>query len=302
MRSRGLWAAAVLIPGFLASVSGQAPLQFDAATIKPDQRGPGDRGLKGGPGTKSPGRVTWNKVWLASLVAEAFQVDLIHVSGPDWISRNGAQLYAFSAIMPPTTSKHAFELMLQAFLIEQFRMRLHHEPRMFPAYELVVASGGTKLKASADPDAPDIPVYKLLGRDADGFPIMPPGHGAVGSLNRGGHYAKFQNFTMSEFAEYYAGDWVTPQGDPTHYVLDKTGLQGMYDFTLKFDDGGGATAVVGTGVQAATGARDASEPGSGLPNIFKAVEQQLGLKLVKIKDIPRDTIVIDHAERTPAGN
>jgi uncharacterized protein (TIGR03435 family) len=35
---------------------------------------------------------------------------------------------------------------------------------------------------------------------------------------------------------------------------------------------------------------------------FRALEQQLGLNLVKAKDIPLDTIVIDRAERTPAGN
>jgi len=55
-------------------------------------------------------------------------------------------------------------------------------------------------------------------------------------------------------------------------------------------------------VQAALRAQDALGPGSGLPNIFKALEQQLGLKLVKAKDIPLDTIVVDQAERIPAGN
>lgn len=59
--------------------------------------------------------------------------------------------------------------------------------------------------------------------------------------------------------------------------------------------------MVGPAVQAAMGPPQESDP-SGLPNIFKAVEQQLGLKLVKMKDIPLDTIVIDRVERIPAGN
>jgi uncharacterized protein (TIGR03435 family) len=84
-------------------------------------------------------------------------------------------------------------------------------------------------------------------------------------------------------------------------VTDKTGLPGKYDFTLKFDDDENSL-IVSPQVQAAMGARDGSEPGSGLPNIFKALEQQLGLKLVRAKDIPLDKIVIDHAERIPAGN
>jgi len=39
-----------------------------------------------------------------------------------------------------------------------------------------------------------------------------------------------------------------------------------------------------------------------LPNIFKAVEQQLGLRLVKINGIPLDAIVVDHIEKVPIEN
>jgi uncharacterized protein (TIGR03435 family) len=63
---------------------------------------------------------------------------------------DGAQLYVFTAVMPPETSKHDFELMLQSFLIEQFKMKLYHHLKMFPSYDLVVARGAAKVKASAD--------------------------------------------------------------------------------------------------------------------------------------------------------
>jgi uncharacterized protein (TIGR03435 family) len=46
----------------------------------------------------------------------------------------------------------------------------------------------------------------------------------------------------------------------------------------------------------------AQDPGSGLPNIFNALEKQLGLKLVKVKDVPVDMLVIDHAEKVPLGD
>jgi len=42
------------------------------------------------------------------------------------------------------------------------------------------------------------------------------------------------------------------------------------------------------------------DAGSGLPNIFNALEKQLGLKLVKVKDVPVDVLVIDHVEKAPA--
>lgn len=285
--------------GALMPGNGQELIEFDAATIKLDQPGPGQRGMRGGPGTDDPGRVTWQKTWLQNLVATAFHLDRRNVSGPAWIGVNGGQLYAFAATMPDGTSRHDFELMLQKFLIEQFRMKLHHELRPFPTYELVVAAGGTKIKPT-DPNAPVGPV-RLLGQmplDSDGFAILPPGHAVVGVFNSGLHVT-FQQYTMSELAEYLTGE-ATPQGDATHYVFDKTGLTGGFDFKLKFDQGGDAIRV-GPGVEGSAGARGELEP-SGLTNIFKALEQQLGLKLVKGKDIQLDTIVIDHAERTPAGN
>jgi uncharacterized protein (TIGR03435 family) len=42
--------------------------------------------------------------------------------------------------------------------------------------------------------------------------------------------------------------------------------------------------------------------GSGLPNIFTALERQLGLRLIKTKDIPLDAIVVDRVDKVPAGN
>ena len=288
----------VLVLGYLTPASGQRIIQFNAATIKLDQRGPGARGMKGGPGTDSPGRVSWQKVWLRDLVAMAFHVDPSNVSGPDWTSSNGAQLYRFTATMPADTSRQDFELMLQRFLVEQFKLTLHHEPRMFPSYELVVAPGGPRLKTSADPNAPDLPgSTATIG--SDGFPVLPPGHGYVAAMIHGFH-GRFQNFTMAEFAQYLI-NYVTPEDELTHYVTDKTGLTGMYDFTLKFD-ADQRSVRLSPQVQAALGPQDDSEPGSGLPNVFKAVEQQLGLKLMRAKDIPLDTIVIAHAERIPTGN
>jgi uncharacterized protein (TIGR03435 family) len=301
MKSWVLLAGAFLIVGSRVPVGAQVPTQFDAATIKLDQMGPGNRGMKGGPGTNDPGRVTWQKVWLLTLVATAFHVDPRNISGPAWISPPGAQLYTFTATMPNDTSRHDFESMLQNFLIQQFRMKLHHELKAFPAYELVVAPDGAKLKASADPNDPDAPdiLFSQPKIGSDGFAVLPPGHGALGIVN-GGFHGTFQQYTMSEFADYLINK-VTRDGDPTHYVVDKTGLTGRYDFKLKFDERADAM-VVGPDVQAVLAARDGLEPGSGLPNIFKALEQQLGLRLIKAKDIPVDTIVIDQAERIPVGN
>jgi len=47
---------------------------------------------------------------------------------------------------------------------------------------------------------------------------------------------------------------------------------------------------------------DASDPGSGVPDIFKAIQQQLGLRLVKDTSVSLDVIVVDSIDKTPVAN
>jgi uncharacterized protein (TIGR03435 family) len=49
-------------------------------------------------------------------------------------------------------------------------------------------------------------------------------------------------------------------------------------------------------------ATTADTVGSGLPNIFVALERQSGLRLLKTKDDPLDVIVVNHGERVPTRN
>jgi uncharacterized protein (TIGR03435 family) len=70
-------------------------------------------------------------------------------------------------------------------------------------------------------------------------------------------------------------------------VVDRTGLSGVFDFTLEF------APELGPGSQPSTTA-SASDP-STLPAIFTALQEQLGLKLETQKG-PVDVIVIDHVQ------
>ncbi len=81
-------------------------------------------------------------------------------------------------------------------------------------------------------------------------------------------------------------------------MQDKTGLKGSYDFTLKWwygapSSGSAADASGGQPVP------PAADPAGG-PDLFGAVQLQLGLKLESGKG-PVEVIVIDHVER-PSGN
>ena len=72
-------------------------------------------------------------------------------------------------------------------------------------------------------------------------------------------------------------------------IIDKTGLTGLYDFTLEFDP------------RAATGGNPVDGQDAPAPDIFIAIQQQLGLKLVEAKS-PFDVIVVDQAEKVPSEN
>jgi uncharacterized protein (TIGR03435 family) len=71
-------------------------------------------------------------------------------------------------------------------------------------------------------------------------------------------------------------------------VIDKTGISGRYDVTLKWTPDAG-TAFINSGTEGT-----APPPDSG-PSIFTAIQEQLGLKLESTKG-PVQVLVIDHVE------
>ena len=98
-------------------------------------------------------------------------------------------------------------------------------------------------------------------------------------------------------------------GPYTSYpVVDATGLDGAWDFTLSFSPitpqqlsgllagARGAAPPVGAG-----GPVTASDPIGGGASLFDAVEKQLGLKL-EVRKRTYPVFVIDHIEEKPTDN
>lgn len=80
-------------------------------------------------------------------------------------------------------------------------------------------------------------------------------------------------------------------------VLDKTGLTGIYDFTLQWTpDESRAPMFKGTEGGQQGAADNMPSPEASGPSIFAALEEQLGLELEKQKGSV-DILVIDHAEK-----
>jgi uncharacterized protein (TIGR03435 family) len=209
--------------------------------------------------------------------------------------------------MPPDTTKEQFQLMLQNLLVERFHLAVRRETRDFPGYDLVVAPGGPKMKLWT-PDAPveDAPVG-AGPRDAQGFPRLPQGQpGVRTAMSSAGSYMlrSTHRQSMADFAQR-VGPFISLSNGlaataPKPRVADKTGLIGIYEFKVEFE----ASSRISSGsplapppvARGADAAGDLGDPGAGGPTVFGALEEQLGVRLVKTKGVPVDVIVIDHAE------
>jgi len=168
--------------------------------------------------------------------------------------------------------------MMLALLKDRFKFSYHTEERELPAYTLVAAK--PKMK-KADPSA------RTWCKNASQVPGAPPPPPRSQSLI-------CQNITMSQFADLLRGR--TPELQQP--ILDSTGIEGGWDFTLTFNP------VIN--LQPAVRPPDAG-PGNPAPaaseptvaySIYEALEKQLGLKLEKQKR-PTPVIVVDHVEQTP---
>jgi uncharacterized protein (TIGR03435 family) len=239
-----------------------------------------------------------------SLLMRAWDVEIDRIIGPAWIMENmGPNLYQIDATMPAGTTKAQFQLMMQSLLAERFHLEAHRETRSFPGYELVVTRDGPKLKESPS-DAPE--------RRADGSAILPPGPQMLTTVGRGMVRVQAQEKPIGDLVKGMGrliaqslGEDMNDFASRKPRVIDRTGLTGKYDFTIEFSCEGcnGMSANMAMSNGSAGGSQGSTDgAGSTLPNIFSALEKQLGLKLVKTKDIRLDVIVVDRVEKVPTGN
>lgn len=156
--------------------------------------------------------------------------------------------------------------MILALLQDRFHLRAHIEVKTLPVYDLVLAKGGSKLKENSGfpTPAPETPV-----------PGNPPANMKPGSMWMSNSQMTAVGVPISNLSQSLAFR-------VQRNVIDKTGLTGKYDFTLKWRP----TELEG---KANANADDNS------PDLFTALQEQLGLKLEPSKG-PVDTLVIDHVE------
>jgi uncharacterized protein (TIGR03435 family) len=232
------------------ALAAQTP-SFEVASIKANKSGGGGSSIRG-----SAGRITMENVPIKKVTLWAYGIPddrEYALAGPDWLTN---ERFDIQATYPAETPTQQVRQMTQALLAERFKLALHRETRQLPVYVLVLAKGGPKIH----------PVDSGQGRTS----------GGPGTLEA-------TKITMQKLADLLAR--MTGQ-----QVVNETGLEGVFDFNLKWSP---------DEMQKIT-PDDAPAAGSG-PSLFAALQEQLGLKLEGRK-APVEILVVDHIEKAPTEN
>jgi uncharacterized protein (TIGR03435 family) len=240
-----------------------APLPvFDVVAIHDNKSGTNNTSIRWGGDAFVASNAT-----LTSLVMSAYGIREDLISGlPGWA--NSTHFDVNAKISDPDAdalkklSREQRRAMMVALINDRFHLRAHIEIKTLPVYDLVIAKGGSKLKEDtvplSDSTEPGKTPFNLKG---GGFMISNSQMTGIA-------------IPISILAPNLA--FVVERN-----VIDKTGLTSKYDINLKW------TPAELEG-KADTGTDSA-------PDIFTALQDQLGLKLESSKG-PVDTLVIDHVE------
>ena len=208
-----------------------SPQTFEVASVKP--AGPGDGGMKSVEGRGFFGlehRRLDVRLNLYGLIVNAYSLrgcppigenggcNLLS-GGPDWLRKDQFEIAAKVPDNAPDYTSTQFvnqhapqvQLMLQALLAERFALKVHRETKELPVFALTIGKKGPKLKKSDGSKEP-----KLFFRAVS----APDGTRMI--------RLTVENGSMQELVELYSKFLDRP-------LIDKTGLQDRYDFTVEYE-------------------------------------------------------------------
>jgi uncharacterized protein (TIGR03435 family) len=253
---------AVAAPVFIGALSAQSKpdeAKFEVASIRPGNPEINRVGMQFTPGGMQASNVT-----LKFLIMMAYDVQPQQVSGgPGWMDSDRFNVNAKGpegeAGLSPEAHRQLTRQRLQALLAERFALVVRKESKEMTGYALVVAKGGPKMTESPSPESRGIRQNR-------------------GELNG-------QGISMDLLARQVGIQL-------GRRVVDKTGLTGRYDFTLKWSPQPGEGGLLGRPGAAVPG--EAAE--SSGPSLFTALQEQLGLRLESQK-VAGDLIVVERADK-----
>lgn len=230
-----------------------------------------------------PDSFTGTNITLRALIRDAYGVEASQISGaPDWLNSDKYDVEAkvdssgADALrkLSPDQRKIERQRMLQALLAEHFKLTLHRETKELPVYELVTAENSPKLQEAKPGETYPNGIKDPRGRATANLIKMGPGE----ITGQGVPIATLARELTRQLGRN---------------VLDKTGLTGIYDFTLKWTPDPSQPFI---GINGPAPDNAASSESSQSSAILPAIQQQLGLKL-EPQSAPMEILVIDHVEQ-----
>jgi uncharacterized protein (TIGR03435 family) len=268
----GLALAAFLAAPQARAQANSAPesLKFEVASIKVATSGlngfgGGCRGIDSVYGAEERarggipplGRCVITDARLSHLIGIAYGVSMQALdTAEDWIQRGDLRFdVQAKAENPASATRQQLLTMLQNLLVERFQLKFHQVTKDEPGFALVVARNGPKLRTSTSVDE------KLTFIGPNGEEVPKPVSNAI--------RVNARKCSMSALKDVVAFAGNLGPG------VDKTGLVGVYDFTLSWNEEDG-------------------------PSLATALRDQLGLQ-VRPEKVPVTRFLLDSAKK-PAVN
>ena len=221
---------------------------------------------------------------LRYLLVFAFDLpDFRVIGGPAWIEDIEWEVSARTAA--PATL-HGMRLSVQGLLAERFALKTHIETRRLPIYELKLVRSDGRLGPNIKPAAIDCRTFLDGWRPMQESPRTEQGLprcAAGASFGSGEITPTLNGVPIGELADYLS---MTLRRS----VLDKTGLEGVFDVGLTHRTDGMFSFLPERPADAGP------ETAGAVPSLFTALSEQLGLKLESARG-PVDVLVIDAVQQ-----
>jgi uncharacterized protein (TIGR03435 family) len=222
------------------------------------------------------------------LLRQALQkADYLMMGAPAWIN---TERYSIQTKSPAGVSPAAMTVMILNMLRDRFQLATHVETREQPISNLMLARSDGRLGPALKPTSPEcqaIVAERLEAARRGGPPSLPDPNTTCGSGRTAPGLVALTARSIAQFVPTLADLTGRP-------VIDKTGLAGLYDLTLKFTFEGRMPGVMGP-LGAPPGAQPPA-PDPDAPALSVALQEQLGLKLEATRG-PVEVIVIDRIEK-----
>jgi len=225
---------------------------YEVATIKPSRPDEVNRTL-----IRQGRRFNTTATSIVDLMMFAYGIHFKQIANaPRWLETDKYDVTLLQAGEGQASDAQLKEIM-RKLLSDRLRLTLHRENRDLPVFRIVTLKAGAKLVDSLNADGPA------------GW----GGGGRVGMMT-------VKSATIADFAGFLQRYFGIDLGIDRP-IIDRSGLSGRYDFTLRWtpDD-----------------RRNTGDLTGEFPDFFTAIQQQLGLKLETVTESV-DVLVINQVER-----